>query len=455
MRLKSIFPPTMLLLALLCLFCCTSFAAHKDVLFVWGGGPGGDFLLTIDFDPTSETYGELLHTTPIPESTTTQDRDNEPRHHAISFDNTWIVAGGYSSHRNNKDNLFVFKIENTTTISTSFAYSVKMPAGCIDAVTPISNEEFVISATCKYDGSSPGTLLHFNVRTRAVRRWAKDEVIDGFNPNGCSWRNDLGLVCGDFLNPESLFFSPPVLQFRDTARFFNTDGSLNKTLTLVGAQGEGIVDIVWLPKDTKKRAITSSTTTNNLYLVDPVAGTNRVIFDLTTLTRGVNSLSAGILPLSDDGKYLIVPFSMRYVALFDVSNPDVPKALDNFDFCLPPPDSGLDLALECEESNNNVGTHSALFFKDRVVVVNSLFILGNVNYAGTRTIHTFKVENNQLVFDTDFALSVREIMDLPHGIVAATLEYTPEPTPPAPSAAATLFSSSILLVTLLVSVLFH
>jgi hypothetical protein len=204
-----------------------------------------------------------------------------------------------------------------------------------------------------------------------------------------------------------------------------------------------MMDIRWIPNDPLRRGITSGTSGNGVYLVYPFgdpenadpalrnSAWSKKVFDLATIVNGVTGLSSGYGPVSPDGKRISMTFSMRYVTLCDISDPENPFDLDIFDFCDPPVGSGApDFSAECDATNNSVGTHYAFFFGDRLVVFNYFLILGNFNFAGTGTVHAFRLEDNwsKLVYDRHFNLDLSDLMDHPHS--ARPLSFTVEESGP-------------------------
>jgi hypothetical protein len=304
---------------------------------------------------------------------------------------------------------------------------------------------------CNEMAQSPGTVAWFDAATGENYEWMKAPNITNFNPHGCGWREGWGLLATDYVQPTTLFASPPKVDFRDTVRFFNVDGTLNATIVQPGTQNDGMMDVRWIPNDPLGRAITSGTSGNLVYLIHPAQGVSEIVYDLGSLVNGITGLSSGYSPISADGLRIVMTFSMRFVVLCNLTDPAKPTTLDLFDFCNPPPGSGApDFSVECDASNNSVGTHYIIFFGDfRVVCVNYFLILGNFNFAGTGSVHAFKLDSSRtkLIYDADFDLDGSgrlDFMEHPHSVQAASFDVTPPPKPPSPPPPSTGASATIL-----------
>jgi len=408
-------------------------ARNTERLYLWGSSHiKGDYLCTIDFDQTSDTYGEVLHNTYLTATSTRLSQGNAAHHLGLSEDHKYLVGGGFISYQQGKDDIFVFEVD-LTTLTPTFKYSVNVPGGCTDEILNIGGSIFMIMMMCNDAGDSPGHIVWLDAATGEFRDWAKSPLVD-FNPHGCSYKEGMGLLVADYVQPASLYTFPPKIVFRDTVRFFNPDGTINKTIIPINAKNEGLIDVQWIPNDPEARAFTSGTTGNTLYLLKPSDGTSKQVFKFETISRGIPGLSAGFLPLSPDGSQLLTAFAMRYIALFNISEPTKPTPLSVFDFCRPPAIRGIpDFTFECDTANDNVGSHSIVRLGNRVVVVNSFLVLGNFNFGGTRTVHSFLLDSplNKITYDVDFAPVIE--MEAPHGIKIGVYEVADVPPPP-PSA---------------------
>jgi hypothetical protein len=418
----------------------TSSARKEERLYVWGGGVQGDMLVTLDFTADSETYGEVLDVLPLIASSTVAASGNEPHHSGISRNQEWLLGAGLLSFLQGKDQIFVYQIDQETFLP-SFSYSFNPDGGCADEFIPLGDTTFLLTMMCSKMAQSPGTVVWLDAATREVKNWMNAPGIKDFNPHGCGYREGWGLLTTDYIQPITLFNNPPMAIFRDTIRFFNPDGTLNATIVQPGSNNNGYMDVRFIPNDPQGRAMTSGTSTQLVYLIDPAKGTSKSVYDLRTLTHGITGLSSGYMPMRSDGKYVVMTYSMRYVTLCDISDPEHPFSTDLFDFCDPPLFSGApDFSVQCDATGNVVGTHFALWHDDdRIFVVNYFLILGSFNYAGTGTVHVFKLseDKKKLIYDTAFNPVLP--MDHPHSGRIATFEVEDEPEPPAePSASSIL-----------------
>jgi len=408
-------------------------------LYLWGGGVQGDMLVTIDFSPWSKTYSQVLHILPLIGSDTVNSRGNEPHHTGITKNQQFFLGAGLLSFLGGKDQIFVFEIHPDTMLP-SFAYSFDPPGGCADEFVPLGDTTFLLTMMCSKMAGSPGTVVWVDAATKEVKPWMNAPNIQDFNPHGCGYRVGWGLLTTDYVLPTSLFNNPPMATFRDTIRFFNEDGTLNATIVQPGSNNNGYMDVRFIPNDPLGRAMTSGTSTQLVYLIHPDKGFSTAVYDLRTLTHGITGLSSGYMPMRFDGKQVAMTYSMRYVTLCDIADPEHPFSTDLFDFCDPPLFSGApDFSVQCDSTNNVVGTHFAFWHSDdRIFVVNYFLILGSFNYAGTGTVHVFKLsaDKQKLVYDTAFAPVLP--MDHPHsGRVAGWDKPLPMPAPvPEPSSAA-------------------
>jgi len=419
-----------------------SSAVIVERMYLWGGGVQGDMLATIDFTIDSPTYGQVLHVLPLVESPTAETRGNEPHHTGISNDQQWFLGAGLLSFLAGKDQIFVFSIDQETLLP-SFSYSFDPPGGCADEFIPLGNTTFLLTMMCNKMAGSPGTVVWIDAATQEVKAWMNAPDIQDFNPHGCGYRVGWGLLTTDYVLPTSLFSNPPMAVFRDTIRFFNEDGTLNVTIVQPGSNNNGYMDVRFIPQDPYGRAMTSGTSTQLVYLIDPAKGTSLPVYDLRSLTHGITGLSSGYMPMRSDGKHVSMTYSMRYVTLCDLSDPEHPFSTDLFDFCDPPLFSGApDFSVQCDATNNVVGTHFAFWHQDdRIFVVNYFLILGNFNYAGTGTIHVFRISSDmkKLIYDTAFAPVLP--MDHPHSARVGTWD---RPAPPQPQPQPETASASVL-----------
>jgi len=426
----------MLALLFTTLFLSSAFGRLTERLYVWGGGVQGDMVVTIDFDKWSPDYGQVIHVAPLVESDHVHARGNEAHHCGLSADQKWFMGAGLTSFLGGKDQLFVYSIDQDTMLPT-FEYSFDPNSGCADEFVPLGGSVFLVTMMCSKMAGSPGDVIWIDAATKTMKPWMNAPGITDFNPHGCGYREGYGLLTTDYVLPTSLFSNPPQAAFRDTIRYFNVDGTLNATIKQDGSNNNGYMDGRWIPHDPLGRAMTSGTSTQLVYLIHPEKGTSEAVYDLRSLTHGITGLSSGYMPPSPDGKMIAMTYSMRYLTLCDISDPTKPVTLDLFDFCDPPLYSGApDFSVQCDASNNVVGTHYAFWHPDnRIFVVNYFLILGNFNYAGTGTIHVFSLseDKTKLIYDTAFNPTLP--MDHPHSGRVASWDR-PVPETPNPTSAA-------------------
>jgi hypothetical protein len=141
-----------------------------------------------------------------------------------------------------------------------------------------------------------------------------------------------------------------------------------------------------------------------------------LVFDASVVNGFRKRASAGITSIFPDGKRLLMTFQMRYVIMLNITDPVHPIILRVFDFCsdptlndvyIQPPGSSQNLtfAQYCSGNNNITGSHVLIhpIGESRFIVLNYFLHFGLAQFAGTRTVHAFKL-NEQL---TDFQYDKR------------------------------------------------
>ncbi|CAF4010345.1 unnamed protein product, partial [Rotaria sp. Silwood1] len=131
--------------------------------------------------------------------------------------------------------------------------------------------------------------------------------------------------------------------FRNAVRYLSADGSLEHTFQFnfsnesgknsgVG-QGIGFMDVKSIPNDPQKRAYSCGTNDNILYLIGSGITESLAVFDVSEVNNYVKLISAGLISISCDGTRLLMTFQMRFIILFNITQPEYPVILHVFDFC--------------------------------------------------------------------------------------------------------------------------
>jgi len=181
------------------------------------------------------------------------------------------------------------------------------------------------------------------------------------------------------------------------------------------------MDFKPIPGDPLYRGFACGTNDNQFYLLTPGSPPQNV-YDLSYLAKnpdGHGGLSAGIISYSQDGTRMVMTFLMRYVLLWNVTDPAVPRILRTFDFCNATellsttfpisghPTQSHTIAQFCA-TGGLPGSHYVLWphGSTRFVVVNYFLAFGLAQFPGTRTVHAFKITNSDATyFEYDFAFN--------------------------------------------------
>ncbi|CAF3376393.1 unnamed protein product [Rotaria socialis] len=402
-------------------------AAYPAVLYIWSGqdisvSNAADFVAVIDFNESSSTYGQILKTVPLSSNASYKIKQsgNEPHHSAISSDGTYYISGGLLSFLSQQKQIFIWRVPQNVQDGPQFLYALDVPYGCPDELLAIGGAKFLLSMMCNNNGDSPGNVLLIDAATATVTSYLNNaSTFVNFNPHGFARLNDSSLFLADYIRPVTLFGNDSSkILFRNTVRYFSADGSLERTFqfnfsnesreTSGVGQGIGFMDVKSIPNDSQKRAYSCGTNDNILYLIGPEIAEAQPVFDISEVNNYVKRISAGLISVSSDGTRLLMTFQMRFIILFNITQPNYPVILDVFDFCY---DETLDsvpilnsdtnetstFREYCANNNNITGSHVLLHpnGENRFIVMNYFLKAGLAQFAGTRSVHVFKL-NEQL-----------------------------------------------------------
>ena len=377
---------------------------RERYLFVWAGDQARarpDFLSVIDFNEGSHNYGKVITTVPLPGPGST---GNEPHHVGLSKDGRVLACGGLLSVLKGQKEIFFFDVSNPT--APTFISSADPPLSAItDEFYALPNGGFLVTMMGGANGAHPGRVAEFNKNLELVTEHPANPPHDGFNPHGISVRPEINLmVTSDFVCPSTTLHAVPGgLDLRGSVRFWDFKRRLIvKTITLPGPAGT--IDVKLIPGDYKARAYTAGMADDKLYLIDPVSGTAKVVFDFGTIAPGG---SPQLMRMTRDGSRLFISMNgAGKIVMFDTSTPQSPQVL-----------KVLDLGA-------GSGPHYlALTDDEKRLVVSDYFLneddFGKVHAEGDHKIHVARVLRNNLVLDPRFQLDFNTAFSAParpHGL---------------------------------------
>lgn len=402
---------------------------HKEkFLYVWAGDQAHDspdFLAVINFDETSDDYGEVINVVPLPPlDNGNTNTNNEPHHCHLSKDKNILACGGLLSLLHSQNSIFFFDVSNPKTpqlISSTKA----VLSDITDDFLPLDSGGFLVTNMGSDTGFTPGRLVEYDARLGLVDEWPilkpKDgSTLDAFNPHGVSARPEVNLmVTSDFIEPATtLNIVPGDPVVRSSVRVWNfNERRITKTIPVVSPNtssgGIGTMDIKLIPHDPKKRAFTAGMFDGWVYLIDTKKGLSTPVFDCETIEPHVDVPVRGgmiqILDVTKTGKprLLTGAFQAGQIIMLDTSNPEKPKQA-----------AVVSLGV-------GAGPHSiALTKDDKRLVVTDYFLnqddFGKIHFEGDHKVHVIKVGEHSLELDTRFKLDFNTAFPSgparPHGV---------------------------------------
>ena len=364
-------------------------------LYVWASDQARkapDFLVVIDFDPRSTTYGKVLKTVPLPAPGNT---GNEPHHCHTSADQNILACGGLLSVLKGQNDIFFFDISDAR--NPKFLKSTRAPQSSItDDFLALPGGGFLVTNMGSASGGPGGRVVEFDKNLDLVAEHPSVLPADGkFNPHGMDAdfsRNVL--VTSDFVNPAStLNVVPGPLQLRSSIRFWNLNArTITRSVFL--PYEAGTMDVKLIPGDSHGRAVTVNIFTGLMYSVDPTDGSYAQAFDMSDVRPSVATPvpggMPGLLAVPRRGQTVIAAtFMAGQVVMLDMSNPKQFKQLSVVSF------------------GPNTGPHSLhLTHDDKRLVVTDYFLneddFGKVQLEGDHKLHVLDVGNNRLSIDAGF-----------------------------------------------------
>ncbi|MBR7780211.1 selenium-binding protein SBP56-related protein [Undibacterium rugosum] len=384
--------------------CLTPRAASKT-LYIWSGDAAriaSDFISVVDFDEASPSYGKVLKMVQVPTN------NNEPHHLHLSSDGNLLAAGGLLSLLKGQDDFFFFDVNDAR--NPKYLHSTSAPTSAVtDEFYPLANGGFLATNMGSKNGDALGRVVEINHLGKIVHEWPDNPPTDGFNPHGISVRPELNLMMtSDFVNPiTTITAAKRNMEFRNTIRVWNFEKrSIVKTIVVPGAVGT--MDVQLIPFDHQGRAFTVGINDGLIYLVNPVDGTAKAVFNTHSISLNRPTRNPQILQISEDGSRLFLPLGgAGIIAMLNIENPVAPKIV-----------SMIDLGA-------NSGPHMAhLTHDNKRLIVTDYFLdednFGQVHFDGDHQVHVIKVNRNGMALDTKFNLDMNAIAASgparPHGV---------------------------------------
>jgi selenium-binding protein 1 len=383
-------------------------------LYVWASDQARqapDFLVVIDFNSHSDTYGKVLGTVPIPPP---GNIGNEAHHCHTSRDQQVLACGGLLSLLKGQNSFFFFDISNAR--HPRFMFSSNATSSSItDDFLALPGGGFLVTNMGSASGGAGGRVVELDRSLRTVAEYPATSPADGgFNPHGID--ADFGknlLVTSDFVNPVTTLnvWTGPI-ELRSSLRFWNLrERRIFRTVDLPDAAGT--MDVRLIPGDHHGRAITANMFTGLFYTVDPTDGSFVQAFDAETITPHVDVPVHGGMPqllaAPRGGRRLIFSrFMAGQVAMLDITNPREFRQVSVVSF------------------GKDSGPHSLhLTHDDKRLVVTDYFLneddFGKVHLEGDHKVHVLNVSDGGLEVDPSF-----EVVDFntafatgparPHGV---------------------------------------
>lgn len=377
----------------------------EKYLFIWTGDQARkspDFLMVVNFDESSTSYGKVVTTLPLPEAGST---GNEPHHVGLSSDGKILACGGLLSVLKAQKEIFFFNVSNPA--QPKFVSAADPPQSAItDEFYSLRGGGFLVTMMGGAQGHHPGRVAEFNKKLELVAEYPEAPPDDGFNPHGISVRPEANLmVTSDFICPSTTLHAVPGdLGLRGSVRVW--DFKVRKILrTIKLPEPAGSIDVRLIPGDKKMRGYTAGMTDDKLYLLDTQKGTATAVFDFSTIAKGG---WPQLMRVTGDGKRLFISMNMAgKVVMLDISSPESPKVLKALDV------------------GKDSGPHYIALTRDeKRLVITDYFLnedeAGKVHAEGDHKVHVAKVTKDDLVLDSRFSLDMNTAVASgparPHGV---------------------------------------
>ena len=316
-----------------------------------------------------------------------------------------LAAGGLLSVLKGQKEVFFFDVSHPK--APRFMSSADPPLSAItDEFYALPDGGFLVTMMGGAQGHAPGRVAEFNGKLELVAEHPAVPPEDGFNPHGISVRPELNLmVTSDFICPSTtLHVMPGGLDLRGSIRIWDLrQRTILRTIPIPNAGGT--IDVRLIPGDRRARGYTAGMVDDQLYLVDPYAGTATPVFDFGSIQKGG---WPQLMRMTQDGSRLFITMNEAgKVVMFDTSRPEHPKVLRILDLG---PGSGPHYLRLTED--------------ERRLVVTDYFLnedsFGKVHSEGDHKVHVARVERHNLELDPRFELNFNTAFATgparPHGV---------------------------------------
>jgi DNA-binding beta-propeller fold protein YncE len=293
-------------------------------LYVWVGDEAGkapDFLAVIDFNQSTEGYGKVLATVPLPGPSGS---GNEPNRIALSRDGRTLACAGLGSGTPGRADVTFFDLSVARTprlLGTSDAPLASVAA----EICATDSGGFLVTMMAGAQGRGPGRVAEFDSARRLVAEYPSNPPKDGFNPLGISIRPEINLmVTSDYLPPSGGKGARDRRGMPGTIRVWNyTAREILRTIRV--GRGAGTYDVCLVPGDEYGRGFTTGAMDNQLYLIDTSGGLAKAVFDFSMITPAGRPQA---LAITRDGTRLFVALNaVGKVVMLGVSDPERPTVL--------------------------------------------------------------------------------------------------------------------------------
>jgi hypothetical protein len=297
----------------------------EKYLFVWAGDQARvnpDFLAVVSFDEHSRDYGTMIATMPVAGPGAT---GNEPHHVGLSADGRVLAAGGLLSVLKGQKEVFFFDVGNPR--KPKFLSAADPPLSAVtDDFYALPDGGFLVTMMGGPMGHAPGRVAEFGRHLDLIAEHPATPPDDGFNPHGISVRPELNLMLtSDFICPSSTLHSTPDgMDLKGSIRVWDLrKREIVRTIQIPKAGGT--IDVQLIPRDSQARGYTAGMLDDQLYLIDPHAGTATSVFDFGSIQKGG---WPQLMRMTQDGQRLFITLNQAgKVVMFDTSKPSRPQVL--------------------------------------------------------------------------------------------------------------------------------
>jgi len=381
-----------------------------EYVYAWAGVEGrdaADRIVTLDYTPSSPTYGQVVSQTPIPDPGS---EGNEPHHCGISMDAQTLVCGGLLSALRDQNSVFVFSLKDPA--NPVFVKSFKTAnADFPDDFVAMPDGTFLFTQMGSSTGGDGGRIAKIDNNGNLLGQWP-DNPPEGFNPHGIQVREDANLmVTCDYLQPNTTLTSyDGPIAFRSSVRVWDLS-TMQITKTIELPSDAQTMDCRLIPNDPQGRGYVGGSGNGILYLFNSTTGTAQPVIDMNAALGG--PVHTQYASMAADGRHLYVPYlsdSGDYdgVAVLDITNREAPTLVQDNRF------------------PHGAGPHMSMLINDGTkLLVTDYFLneddFGKIHYEGDHYVRSFSVDAKTGAltadpgFQVDLNTAVPGVLLRPHG----------------------------------------